>query len=128
MAKALELASRYHGGQKRKGTNIPYLSHVLHVAALAMEDGAGEDTVVAALLHDAAEDQGGHRVLARIYAEFGATVAGIVEDCSDSLANDREKKAPWRDRKEAAIAALPSMGRASLTVIAAEAPQRPGHR
>lgn len=120
IAAATGLALRYHQDQKRKGTDIPYISHLLHVAAYAMEDGADEESVIAALLHDAAEDQGGRTVLAEIASQFGPKVARIVEDCSDSLSEDSKLKAPWQQRKEATIAALPSMQRNSLVVIAAD--------
>lgn len=56
---ALLYASHIHGGHLRKGTSIPYLSHLLSVAALTMEHGGDEDQAIGALLHDAAEDCGG---------------------------------------------------------------------
>jgi len=63
-----------------------------------IETGASEDEAIAALLHDAAEDQGGRETLERIRAEFGEPVAEIVESCSDSLG---EPKPPWQERKRA---------------------------
>ncbi len=60
---ALSYAVAVHAGQSRKGTSIPYVSHVLAVCSLVMEDGGGEDEAVAALLHDAVEDGGGKPVL-----------------------------------------------------------------
>lgn len=56
---ALHYAARLHRAQVRKGTTIPYVSHLLGVAAIALEHGASEDEAIAALLHDAVEDQGG---------------------------------------------------------------------
>jgi (p)ppGpp synthase/HD superfamily hydrolase len=83
----------------RKGTTIPYLSHLLSVSALVLEHGGTEDHAIAALLHDAAEDHGGHRMLDIIRAEFGDVVADIVAACSDSLVEDAAAKDPWWDRK-----------------------------
>lgn len=120
VADALNLATRLHQGQVRKGTTIPYVSHLLHVAAYVTEDGGSEDVVIAALLHDAAEDQGGRAILLEIASRFGDHVARIVEDCSDSLLEDRQHKAPWLERKQAVLSALASMHPDSLLVIAAD--------
>ena len=90
--------------QRRKGTAIPYVSHLLAVASLTLEHGGDEDQAIAALLHDAAEDQGGQARLDDIAARFGPAVANIVADCTDSWV---EPKPPWRERKEAYLAALP---------------------
>lgn len=86
-----------HANQRRKGSDIPYISHLLAVAALVMEDGADEDQVIAALLHDAVEDQGGKKTLEEIHRRFGDRVARIVEGCSDSFGYP---KLPWKERKE----------------------------
>jgi len=94
---ALVFATRLHAKQTRKGTRIPYVSHLLGVASLALEHGADEDTAIAALLHDAVEDQGGKPTLARIRRRFGARVAEIVEGCTD---DDTVPKPEWRVRKE----------------------------
>src|SRR6185503_9823772 len=94
---ALVFAARLHGRQLRKGTCVPYVSHLLAVASLVLEDGGDEDEAIAALLHDAVEDQGGLPTLDRIRAEFGARVADIVLGCTDA---DSLPKPPWRERKE----------------------------
>jgi (p)ppGpp synthase/HD superfamily hydrolase len=96
---AFDYATVVHAGQVRKGTNIPYVSHLLAVASLVLENGGDEDAAIAALLHDAAEDQGGEPRLADIRVRFGERVADIVRQCSDSLAEDANAKAPWRERK-----------------------------
>lgn len=114
---ALAYASAIHREQKRKGTDIPYISHLLAVASLALEHGADEDQAIAALLHDAAEDQGGDARLADICARFGERVADIVADCTDSW---EEPKPAWRPRKEAYLAALPAKPAASLLVSLAD--------
>ncbi len=100
---ALGYAARIHAGQTRKGGEIPYIAHLLAVSALVIEDGGSEDEAIAALLHDAVEDQGGMKRLADIRRRYGDDVAYIVEKCSDS---DDQEKAPWRGRKERFIATL----------------------
>jgi (p)ppGpp synthase/HD superfamily hydrolase len=95
---ALLLASRLHANQKRKDKDLPYISHLLAVTALVLEDGGDEDEAIAALLHDAVEDQGGLRTLAEIRRRFGERVAVIVEGCSDSTISP---KPPWQERKQA---------------------------
>lgn len=97
-AEALTLAHELHAGQTRKGTAIPYVSHVLAVAGIVLEYGGDEDEAIAALLHDAVEDCGGAPVLADISSRFGARVADIVAACSDT---DQTPKPPWQARKEA---------------------------
>lgn len=114
---ALVFASRLHRDQHRKGTDIPYVSHLLSVAALVLEHGGNEDQAIAALLHDAVEDQGGEPVLQEIRRRFGDAVAQIVADCTDAWT---EEKSDWRPRKEAYLAALPSKDPNSLLVSLAD--------
>ena len=98
---AVAYARTIHANQVRKGTRIPYLAHLLSVAALVIEHGAAdEDLVIGALLHDAAEDCGGRPRLEEISARFGDAVAAVVEGCTDTF---DEPKPPWRPRKEAYI-------------------------
>ncbi len=101
---ALLYAVAVHAGQLRKATDVPYISHLLGVTAIALEHGAGEDEAIGALLHDAVEDAGGAGRLADIRARFGDGVAEIVDGCTDT---DKTPKPPWRERKEAYIAHLP---------------------
>ena len=101
--RALLLATAHHRRHLRKGTGIPYVSHVLSVSALTLEMGGTEPEAIAALLHDAVEDGGGPPMLARIEAEFGADVARIVAANSDS---DGDPKPPWDERKRAYIASI----------------------
>lgn len=115
--RALVYATVVHSAQRRKGTNIPYISHLLSVSALALEHGADEDQAIAALLHDAVEDQGGPPRLADIEARFGPRVAKIVEDCTDAWG---EPKPPWQDRKEAYLAKLTDKPDESLLVSLAD--------
>ena len=93
---ALIYATRLHARQVRKGTNIPYISHLLSVAALVLEDGGSEDEAIAALLHDAIEDQGGEATRAEILARFGDRVVAIVDGCTEAISSPRK---PWRERK-----------------------------
>jgi (p)ppGpp synthase/HD superfamily hydrolase len=98
---ALDYAVRVHRDQRRKGTQVPYVTHLLAVAAIVGENGGTEDEVVAALLHDAPEDQGGRERLEDIRERFGDEVAGIVAGCTDTY---EDPKPPWRERKEAYVA------------------------
>jgi hypothetical protein len=102
-SRAFDFATVVHASQPRKGTRIPYLAHLMGVASLVLEHGADEDTAIAALLHDAPEDQGGRAMLAQIRARFGDRVEKIVEGCTDTF---EEPKPAWRERKEAYIAHL----------------------
>lgn len=105
--RSVELAEDVHRGQRRSGTGVTYLAHLLVVAGLVIEDGGDEDQAIAAMLHDAVEDHGGRPLLARISAEFGPRVAGIVEGCSDSL--DPGTAEPWIERKRRYLAHLPEV-------------------
>jgi (p)ppGpp synthase/HD superfamily hydrolase len=114
---AFAYAHRLHRNQVRKGTAIPYISHLMSVAALVLEHGGNEDQAIAALLHDAPEDQGGATTLAEIQRMFGDDVASIVFDCTDAW---NEPKPEWRERKEDYLAALPNKRPASLLVSLAD--------
>ncbi len=104
--RAFALAAEWHMADTRKETNIPYISHLLAVTSLVLEDGGGEDEAIAALLHDAGEDAGGEPVIARIEREFSSRVAEIVRSCSDSLRPRGAGKDPWPERKRAYLAHL----------------------
>jgi (p)ppGpp synthase/HD superfamily hydrolase len=119
-ASALLYAHQVHQGQRRKGTGIPYIAHILGVTAIAIEYGADEDEAIGALLHDAAEDGGGEATLAEIRARFGDAVGDIVLGCSDSLVEDPEDKLPWRERKENYLAHLENASRSVCLVSAAD--------
>jgi GTP pyrophosphokinase len=100
---ALLFATTLHAGQLRKGTAVPYIAHLLAVTAIVLENDGNEDEAIAALLHDAIEDQGGDSTRQEIRRRFGNTVVEIVDGCTDS---DVYPKPPWRARKEAYIAHL----------------------
>jgi (p)ppGpp synthase/HD superfamily hydrolase len=95
-------AAEVHRDDVRKGTTIPYLSHLWSVAALVLEQGGDDGQVTAALLHDVVEDHGGTARLDDVRARFGEDVAGLVEGLSDSMVDTTsgEAKPPWRERKE----------------------------
>jgi GTP pyrophosphokinase len=114
---ALVYAHQVHREQTRKGSGAPYVGHLLGVASIVLEDGGTEDEAIAALLHDAAEDQGGRERLADIRSRFGDRVAKIVEDCTDSWAQPKE---PWLERKQAYIQHARHLSGPSLRVSAAD--------
>jgi (p)ppGpp synthase/HD superfamily hydrolase len=93
---AFLFAAEKHAHQTRKKTSVPYISHLMSVAALVLEAGGDEDQAIAALLHDVVEDCGGHPMLAEVRQRFGDRVAHIVEGCTDSYT---EPKPPWKQRK-----------------------------
>lgn len=105
---AMDLAITLNETEYRKGTDIPYLSHLLSVTALVYEHGGDDEQVAAALLHDAAEDQGGHDTLRLIDSALPdhPRVAEMVEALSDAIVTDRAQKAPWPQRKRAYLAKL----------------------
>ena len=112
---ALLYASRTHAGQRRKDKRVPYLAHLLGAANIVMTFGASEDEAIAALLHDAIEDQGiAHAELA---ARFGTRVANIVRGCSDC---EEREKPPWRERKERFVGRLAKASRSVRLVCAAD--------
>jgi len=122
---AVDYARQVHVG-RRKGTDVPYMAHLLGVASLVMGESGHvpfpvtEDMVVAALLHDAVEDEGGRSRLHDIEANFGKDVAGIVEGCSDSFEEDSSKKQVWEARKASYIKRLPEEPPGTLLVSAAD--------
>jgi (p)ppGpp synthase/HD superfamily hydrolase len=114
---ALVYATHVHAAQRRKGSETPYVGHLLEVCGLVLAAGGDEDQAISALLHDAPEDQGGKERLDDIRARFGERVAVIVEACSDTL---ETPKPPWRTRKEAHIAHLHHADRGTLLVSLAD--------
>lgn len=114
---ALTYAAELHRTQTRKASDVPYIGHLLSVAGLVIEADGTETEAIAALLHDAAEDQGGEATLAEIDDRFGADVAGIVEECSDTVVTP---KPPWRERKENYIAHLNTVSDSAVRVSMAD--------
>ncbi len=114
---AARYAREVHAGQDRKGTGVPYMSHLLGVSSIVLDDGGTEDEAIAALLHDAAEDHGGRARLEDIRSRFGDAVAKIVEDCTDSWDTP---KLPWAERKRAYAKHARTLSASSLRVSAAD--------
>lgn len=102
-ADGLEYATKLHAQQSRKGTRVPYIAHLLGVASIVLAEGGDEEMAIAALLHDAVEDQGGKPTLREIERRFGKRVARLVEACTDA---DTIPKPPWKDRKTRYIEAI----------------------
>jgi (p)ppGpp synthase/HD superfamily hydrolase len=120
--RALVFASALHRGQVRKSTGVPYVSHLLAVAAIAIEHGASEDEAIAALLHDAIEDQaeefgGATKLRAELRERFGSEVVAIVDGCTDA---ETEPKPPWHARKEIFLARLATATPSVLLVSCAD--------
>ncbi len=114
---ALWRATDLHANQRRKGSGIPYVAHLLGVTSLVLEYGGNEDEAIAALLHDAVEDQGGKETRQMIAEIYGENVAQIVDGCTDA---DTNPKPPWRERKEAYIAHIASASPSVLLVSACD--------
>lgn len=114
---ALNCALDLHRDQRRKGTNIPYVSHLLAVAAIVLEHGGTENEAIAALLHDAIEDAGGDHARQIVRKRFGSEVVAIVDGCTDA---ETIPKPPWRDRKEVYLAHLDSASPSVLLVSSAD--------
>ncbi len=114
---ALVYSARLHAKQIRKGTTIPYVSHLLGVAGIVLEHGGNEVETIAALLHDAVEDQGGADTREEIRRRFGDAVVSIVDGCTDA---EVIPKPPWKERKEQYIARLSHASPSILLVSAAD--------
>jgi len=117
LARVTEFASRHFLTESRKGTEIPYMSHLMAVAAGVYELGGGPDEVLAALLHDVLEDKEVNP--AEIEDLAGPEVTRIVLNCSDSLQMNGPK-APWKERKLAAIEKIRNLDLKSLRVVLAD--------
>ena len=99
---ALVWAAELHEDQKRKGGDVPYVSHLIGVAAIVLEHGGDEDQAIGALLHDALEDQAHKMSPNEIRARFGDRVEAIVEACTDGNPEEQRDRDParWRVRKQ----------------------------
>lgn len=113
----MDYAARLHATQFRKGTRRPYIAHLLGVTSIVLTHGGDENEAIAALLHDAVEDQGGKPLLRKIREKFGGRVARIVEACTDA---DTHPKPPWRERKERYLRHLRTADASARLVSAAD--------
>jgi (p)ppGpp synthase/HD superfamily hydrolase len=114
---ALAYATRVHDGQLRGSDEQPYIAHLLRVSGLVIQEGGSESEAIAALLHDAVEDQGGIARLDDIRERYGEEVADVVEECTDSFG---DPKPPWRRRKEEYIRGLDTASEGALLVSLAD--------
>lgn len=114
---AFTYAHAGHHAHLRKGTDVPYIGHLMGVASIVLDDGGTEDEAIAGLLHDDAEDAGGRERLNDIRRRFGDAVAKMVEDCTDSWTTPKE---PWLERKARYIEQARTLAPSSLRVSAAD--------
>jgi GTP pyrophosphokinase len=114
---AIRYAAEAHDGQTRRGTKTPYISHLIAVASIVLDAGGSEDEAIGALLHDAAEDQGGRARLDDIRRRFGDAVARIVEACTDSWTTPKK---PWIERKREYVEHARRLAPDALRVSAAD--------
>ena len=114
---ALVFTAQLHKQQRRRGSGVPYLAHLLSVAGLVIEHGGDEDEAIAALLHDAIEDQGGPAARDEIRRRFGDRVTAIVDGCTDA---DGHPKPPWHERKRAYVDRLSTASPSVRLVSAAD--------
>jgi (p)ppGpp synthase/HD superfamily hydrolase len=120
LSEAFAYALDRHRKQRRKGTEIPYISHPMQVAGLVLESGGDEEQAIAGLLHDVIEDapEGeADKVRSEIGKRFGGRVLEIVESCTDA---DVQPKPEWRSRKQDYLANLPGVSHDALLVSAAD--------
>ena len=125
LTRATERALAWHAGQQRKGSEIPYVSHLLQVSGSVLEHGGDVDQAIAGLLHDALEDADStEERLERqgaIECDFGAAVLQIVLDCTDTAQGEAiGSKAPWKERKTRYLAHLATTDPRSLLVAACD--------
>jgi len=114
---ALSYAAELHTGQTRKGTSVPYLTHLMTVSSYVFEFGGTVDQAIAGLLHDAIEDQGDRTSYQEIAGRFGEEVSEIVRACTDS---ETTPKPPWAERKAAYLAGLAHKPDAIKLVVACD--------
>lgn len=118
-AQAVEYARQLHASQPRV-SGVDMLSHLLAVASSVIEHGGNEDTAIAALLHDAAEDCGGESTLKQIAEKFGHRVSDLVKECSDSLEETKRNRRNWTERKRAFLRKMEHKSESALLIDAAD--------
>jgi hypothetical protein len=114
---ALRVAARWHRTQVRKGTQIPYLSHLIGTCAVVLDHGGTEDEAIAALLHDVIEDT--NHDAGDIERRFGPRVAEIVVACTDADPPPGQPKPPWKPRKDTYIAHLEHVDDQGILLVSA---------
>jgi (p)ppGpp synthase/HD superfamily hydrolase len=118
LERALRASSRWHAGQTRKGSDVPYFEHAAAVAMILERAGFDEDVVIAGLLHDVVEDT--DATIVDVEAGFGAAVAEIVGHCSEIKYDIEGRKRPWIDRKRDHLASLAGASVSAWAVILAD--------
>lgn len=116
---ALTFAAIAHGGQTRKGSKIPYITHPVHVAMILIRHGFGEDVVIAGLLHDVVEDC--DVPIDEIEERFGHRVKSLVASVTERKQTEEEKQRPWRVRKEEQLSKIRGAGFETAALKAADA-------
>ena len=114
---AFAFAHEIHAEHTRKGSGVPYITHVMAVAAIVGEHGGDEDMFIAALLHDAVEDGDGYKTLAEVHNRFGKRASDMVEACSDAFEKPKPK---WRVRKEKFIESIRTASPEVRLIVAAD--------
>jgi (p)ppGpp synthase/HD superfamily hydrolase len=117
---ALAFAAECHGRQARKGTDIPYLSHLLHVAALTLEQHGSVNQAIAGLLHDVVEDCEGV-TFEEIERRCGGEVTSLVRSCTDTLSGGSPRNEKnWKERKLKYLDHIAEASRAAVLVSACD--------
>lgn len=103
--------------QKRKGKDVPYITHPLTVGLILSRAGADEDTVVAGILHDTIEDSTSENKVTYevLKKKFERKVADIVHSVSET-----NKSLSWDQRKEEALKDIRKFSHESLLVKSAD--------
>ena len=119
-ADAFRFALEVHGGDLRKGTDLPYIGHLLGVASIVIDAGASEDAAVAALLHDTLEDHPAEVTEEQLTERFGRAATAIVVACSDGDRDEPRTAATWGRRKQDYLDHLASASNDALLVSLAD--------
>ena len=117
--KALDFAYKAHEGQKRKGTNVPYIIHIFDVAKYLFYENAPEEVIIAGILHDTLEDSHTNK---EELLQFGDEVVKIVEFCSEpgNTVEATNHKETWKKRKVHSIKSLDKATRNQALVFLAD--------
>ena len=114
--RAIQFAARKHHGQLRISSSLdeplPHITHLFSVALLVAEDGAPDDVVTAALLHDTLEDTSTTRE--ELITAFNEHVAVLVEEVSE------DKELEWKERKENYLAGMQRASDEALLIAIAD--------
>ncbi|MBE6727825.1 MAG: HD domain-containing protein [Ruminococcaceae bacterium] len=118
LTKAIIFATEKHEGQKRKGTDIPYIVHPLEALSIASTLTNDENILAAAVLHDVVEDC--EVSLSDIKFIFGEAVAHLVDSDSEDKRENLPAADTWHLRKQETINSIEKMDRESKIVVLAD--------